>query len=57
LFRASNTDPAEDLVINRPEWSVSTCYAAGLVSKALALHYGRRHRCLSTSALRQGTCG
>jgi hypothetical protein len=40
LFRASNTDPAEDFVINRPEWSVSTFYAAGLVSRALALHYG-----------------
>jgi hypothetical protein len=39
LFRASNTDPAEDFVFAE-EGTVSTLYAAGLVSKALDLHYG-----------------
>jgi hypothetical protein len=39
LFRASNTDPAEDFVYPENDL-VSDLYAAGLVSKALDLHYG-----------------
>jgi hypothetical protein len=39
LFRTSNTDPAEDFTI-ADEGSVSDFSAAGLVSKALDLHYG-----------------
>jgi len=39
LFRTSNTDPAEDFTI-ADEGSVSDFNAAGLVSKALDLHYG-----------------
>jgi hypothetical protein len=39
LFRASNTDPAEDFTIAN-EGLVTDFYAAGLVSSALALHYG-----------------
>jgi hypothetical protein len=38
-FRGSNTDPAEDFVYNE-QGTVADFYAAGLVSKALALHYG-----------------
>ena len=39
LFRQSNSDPAEDFTIAN-EGSVSDFYTAGLVSPALALHYG-----------------
>ena len=39
LFRTSNTDPAEDFV---PSFQGTTAdfFAAGLVSSAVALHYG-----------------
>jgi len=39
LFRASNSDPAQDYTIS-DEGRVSGFYAAGLVSSAVALHYG-----------------
>jgi hypothetical protein len=39
LYRLSNTDPAEDFVYPENDL-VSDLYAAGLVSKALDLHYG-----------------
>jgi len=39
LFRQSNADPAEDFTIDQ-EGAVSEFLAAGLVSSALALHYG-----------------
>jgi hypothetical protein len=39
LFRTSNTDPAEDFTYAE-QGTVSTLYAAGLVSKSLDLHYG-----------------
>lgn len=39
LFRQSNSDPAQDFTIG-DEGQVSDFYAAGLVSSALALHYG-----------------
>jgi hypothetical protein len=39
LFRNSNSDPAEDFVYN-DQGTVADFYNAGLVSKALALHYG-----------------
>jgi hypothetical protein len=43
LFRASNTDPAEDFTVAQ-EGPVSQFRAAGLVGAPLALHYG----CVST---------
>lgn len=39
LFRSSNSDPAEDLTYS-DQGTVSDFYAAGLVSSAVALHYG-----------------
>ena len=39
LFRTSNTDPAEDFVPSI-QGTTSDFYAAGLVSAAVALHYG-----------------
>jgi hypothetical protein len=39
LFRTSNTDPAEDFVPSI-QGATSDFYAAGLVSAAVALHYG-----------------
>lgn len=39
LYRTSNTDPAEDFVLSF-QGSTSSFYAAGLVSPAVALHYG-----------------
>jgi hypothetical protein len=39
LFRTSDTDPAEDYTIS-DEGLVSDFYTAGLVSSAVALHYG-----------------
>jgi hypothetical protein len=39
LFRASNSDPAEDFV-ETDQGTVADFYAAGLVTKSLALHYG-----------------
>src|SRR5215469_13044023 len=39
LFRTSNTDPAEDIVPSL-QGQVSDFFAAGLVSSAVALHYG-----------------
>jgi hypothetical protein len=39
LFRTSNTDPAEDFTLSF-QGSTSDFYAAGLVSSAVALHYG-----------------
>jgi hypothetical protein len=39
LFRTSNTDPAEDFVPSI-QGTTSDFYAAGLVSSAVALHYG-----------------
>jgi len=39
LFRVSNADPAEDFTVDQ-EGAVSEFLAAGLVSSALALHYG-----------------
>jgi hypothetical protein len=39
LYRTSNTDPAEDFVPSL-QGSTSDFYAAGLVSSAVALHYG-----------------
>ena len=39
LFRSSNTDPAEDFTV-ADEGTVADFFAAGLVSSALALHYG-----------------
>lgn len=39
LFRQSNSDPAQDFTVAN-EGQVSDFYAAGLVSPALALHYG-----------------
>lgn len=39
LFRTSNSDPAEDFTIAN-EGPVSSFFAAGLVTPALALHYG-----------------
>jgi len=41
LYRTSNTDPAEDFKYS-VQGTVSDFYAAGLVSSALALHYGCR---------------
>lgn len=39
LFRASNSDPAEDFTIS-DEGTVHDFFTAGLVSAAVALHYG-----------------
>src|SRR6476659_721440 len=39
LYRTSNTDPAEDFVPSI-QGTTADFYAAGLVSSALALHYG-----------------
>jgi hypothetical protein len=39
LFRTSNSDPAEDFTVSF-QGSTSDFYAAGLVSSAVALHYG-----------------
>ena len=39
LFRQSNTDPAEDFSVSYTG-QVSQLYASGLVSEAVALHYG-----------------
>ena len=39
LFRTSNSDPAEDFTIS-DQGSVADFFAAGLVSSAVALHYG-----------------
>jgi hypothetical protein len=39
LFRTSNQDPAEDFTVSF-QGAVSDFYAAGLVSSAVALHYG-----------------
>jgi hypothetical protein len=39
LFRTSNSDPAEDFTVSL-QGSVSDFFAAGLVSSAVALHYG-----------------
>jgi len=39
LFRASNSDPAEDFTYGE-QGSVADFFAAGLVSSAVALHYG-----------------
>ena len=39
LFRASNSDPAEDFTFTN-EGPASSFFAAGLVSAALAQHYG-----------------
>jgi hypothetical protein len=39
LFRASNADPAEDFTYS-DQGTVADFYAAGLVSSAVALHYG-----------------
>lgn len=39
LFRASNSDPAEDFTYSE-QGDLSEFYAAGLVSPAVALHYG-----------------
>jgi len=39
LFRTSNTDPAEDIVPSI-QGTVADFFAAGLVSSAVALHYG-----------------
>lgn len=39
LFRQANSDPAEDFTIAN-EGTVADFYAAGLVTSALALHYG-----------------
>ena len=43
LFRTSNTDPAEDIVPSI-QGTTSDFFAAGLVSAAVDLHYGRRRR-------------
>ena len=43
LFRVSNSDPAEDYTISY-QGLVSDFFAAGLVSAAVDLHYGDRHR-------------
>ena len=42
LFRTSNTDPAEDFVPSI-QGTTADFYAAGLVSSAVALHYGCIH--------------
>lgn len=39
LFRSSNNDPAEDFTVS-DEGTVADFYSAGLVSSAVALHYG-----------------
>jgi hypothetical protein len=39
LFRSSNSDPAEDWTFSE-QGTVADFYAAGLVSAAVALHYG-----------------
>jgi hypothetical protein len=53
LFRASNADPAEDWSYTF-QGSVADFYAAGLVSSAVALHYG----CVTTvTASDQIPCG
>jgi hypothetical protein len=39
LFRTSNSDPAEDFTVSL-QGNVSDFFAAGLVSSAVALHYG-----------------
>jgi len=39
LFRTSNSDPAEDWTVSE-QGTVSDFHAAGLVSSAVALHYG-----------------
>src|SRR6266699_4414492 len=39
LFRTSNSDPAEDFTVSF-QGSTSDFFAAGLVSPAVALHYG-----------------
>lgn len=49
LFRASNSDPAEDFVL-AAEGPASGFYAAGLLSSSLALHYG----CSGTLAIPGG---
>lgn len=50
LYRTSNTDPAEDFVPSL-QGLTSEFYAAGLVSSALALHYG------CSGAVNQVPCG
>jgi hypothetical protein len=49
LFRASNTDPAEDFTYTN-QGPASGFYAAGLLSSSLALHYG----CSGTIAIPGG---
>ena len=49
LFRASNSDPAEDFTYTN-EGPASSFYTAGLLSSALALHYG----CSGTIAIPGG---
>jgi hypothetical protein len=44
LFRESNSDPAEDFVVEN-EGDVASFYEAGLVNAEVALHYG----CISTT--------
>jgi hypothetical protein len=39
LFRTSNTDPAEDFTVSE-QGTVNDFYQAGLVTSALAMHYG-----------------
>jgi len=53
LFRTSNTDPAEDIVPSI-QGTVSDFLAAGLLSTAVALHYGGGQACASLDA--QGKC-
>ena len=53
LFRTSNTDPAEDIVPSI-QGTVSDFLAAGLVSTAVALHYGGGQACASLDA--KGNC-
>ena len=50
LFRTSNADPAEDFTVS-DQGPVSDFLQAGLVSPALALHYG------CDFSLQQNTCG
>ena len=49
LFRESNSDPAEDFSAEF-NGTTSSFYAAGLVSSAVALHYG----CSGTIAVHGG---
>jgi hypothetical protein len=51
LFRTTNFDPAEDFTVSF-QGHVSDFFAAGLVSAAVALHYG----CLSAVFPGAGTC-